>query len=123
MAHFKSVQVARSATLRTIAGLPGGAEVVFDYAEAVDVSAPGADRLRDLSERVAAAGEPIMSWFDPVDLEAELRAAGFTHCEDFNVRRLAERHWGEEAVAARIKAGNPISERGGMCLSPIPTRV
>ena len=58
-----------------------------------------------------------MTWFEPTKLEAELLAAGFARCDDFSVRLLAERHWGEEAVAARRKAGNPIPERGGHLLS------
>jgi O-methyltransferase involved in polyketide biosynthesis len=45
-----------------------------------------------------------------------LHAAGFARCEDFTVRRLAERHWGAAAVAARARAGQPFSDRGGHVL-------
>lgn len=82
-------------------------------------------------ERMTAAGIEVPSFvhFTPVDLEQTrfldaLAATGFrreersfftwlARCEDFTVRLLVERHWGEEAVAARRKAGNPIPERGG----------
>jgi methyltransferase (TIGR00027 family) len=111
-----------SATLRLIGGLPGGSEVVFDYAEPIENHDTSADHIRALSERVAAAGEPLVSWFTPAALRADLCAAGLDHCEDFTVRGLAERHWGKEAVAARMASGSPLSERGGHVLyarSPI----
>ena len=102
-----------SATLHSVGVLPGGAEIVFDYAEAVEPDAPGADGLRDLATRVAAAGEPFLTWFDPEQLAADMEVAGFAYREDFNVRQLAERHSGPDTVAARARAGSPVSERGG----------
>jgi methyltransferase (TIGR00027 family) len=101
-------------TLTAIGGLPAGAELAFDYAEPLsDDASPAAERFRDLRNRVAAAGEPFVSFFHPADLQAALGAAGFEHIEDHTVRALAERHLGAEAVAARARAGTPFPDRGG----------
>lgn len=101
-------------TLTAIGGLPAGAELLFDYAEPLsDDASPAAERFRDLRNRVAAAGEPFVSFFHPADLQAALGAAGFEHIEDHSVRALAERHLGAEAVAARARAGTPFPDRGG----------
>jgi methyltransferase (TIGR00027 family) len=101
-------------TLTTIGGLPAGAELVFDYAEPLsDDASPTAERFRALRDRVAAAGEPFVSFFHPADLQAALAAAGFEHIEDHTVRALAERYLGAEVVAARAQAGTPFPDRGG----------
>jgi methyltransferase (TIGR00027 family) len=104
-----------AATLGTIAGLAGGAELVFDYAEPAGARrSAGAKAHRALAERVAAAGEPFLSWFEPASLHSALRALGFSAVADFTVRDLFARHFGAEAVAAR--AGTPLPDRGGHVL-------
>jgi len=103
--------------LRTVGELPGGAEIVFDYAEPMGAAAtPAEDRFRELAARVAAAGEPFVSLLGPDRVEAIVRNAGFEKIEDYTVRDLAELHWGAEAVRARARAGTPISNRGGHVL-------
>lgn len=82
------------ATRRIIAGVPD-AEVVFDYSEPVE-SYPPARRARVAARaaRVAAAGEPWLSRFDPATLAAELRAIGFADLEDLGPSELARRFYG-----------------------------
>ncbi len=101
------------AILRTFGELPAGADIVFDYAEPLVIGSPSNDRFRDLADRVAAIGEPFMSLLPSDVLQAIVRSAGFEKIEDYNVRDLAERHWGAEAVEARARAGTPIPNRGG----------
>jgi methyltransferase (TIGR00027 family) len=111
---YLSGEAVRS-TLTTIGGLDGGAELVFDYAEP---AGPGAESEahRALAERVAAAGEPFLSWFEPAILHAGLRAAGFAGIEDFTFRDLLVRHFGAEEVTALAGAGAPVPDRGGHVL-------
>ncbi|WP_022719635.1 class I SAM-dependent methyltransferase [Rhodopseudomonas sp. B29] len=82
------------ATLRFIAGLPGGAEVVFDYsapAEAI-ASQDGRAARAALEARVAAAGERLLSHFQPADLAAKLAQIGFVTTDDYDSGRLAARY-------------------------------
>jgi methyltransferase (TIGR00027 family) len=96
-------------TLATIAGLPGGAEVAFDYS---DPPATLSDEARaahqERADRVAAVGEPWLSAFEPPALHAMLAEWGFTTIEDLGPPALAARYW--------PGAGRAPSERGGHVL-------
>jgi methyltransferase (TIGR00027 family) len=83
-------------TLRFVAGLSRGSELVFDYvgsAQEGDASQRRAGRA--LAERVATVGEPFRSTFEPEALIADLGRQGFASVEDF----------GPEALNARYLAG------------------
>jgi methyltransferase (TIGR00027 family) len=92
-------------TLGFIAGLPGGAHVVFDYVNPPDtMTEPGRRAMHEaLIARVAAAGEQLRNHFDSDALHARLKALGFRDVEDF----------GWPAIAARFLPGRPISSGGG----------
>jgi methyltransferase (TIGR00027 family) len=95
------------ATLGAIGALPGGGEVVFDYGDPPQTLDPErrAAHLR-LAERVAAAGEPLLTHFDKEDLAAELRALGFSDLNDLGPAGLLARHIGPERTSS-------IPDRGG----------
>ncbi len=81
-----------SATLAVVGGLAGGAEVVFDYSDPPETLPPDLARRRlERAARVAALGEPFLSAFEPAELHAMLRRAGFEVIDDFGPRRLQER--------------------------------
>jgi methyltransferase (TIGR00027 family) len=71
------------ATLAMIGALSGAAEVVFDYSDPPHTLAP---ELRAAHEaraaRVAALGEPFLSYFEPADLHPTLRTLGFAEIDD-----------------------------------------
>jgi len=71
-------------TLAYIAGLPAGAEVVFDYAN------PSAAH-RAVATGAAAVGETFQSYFDTPLLRAELTALGFNRVDDLGPEQLAVR--------------------------------
>jgi methyltransferase (TIGR00027 family) len=81
-----------AATLRFIAGLPGS-EVVFDYTEPVE-NYPEARRayIEQVAARVAAVGEPWVTYFDPGALSDELGALGFDEQEDLGIVGIAARY-------------------------------
>jgi O-methyltransferase involved in polyketide biosynthesis len=54
---------------RFVGSLPAGSEIAFTFTQ------PGGDDR--LALRVAAIGEPMRSNFEPSDVEAKLRSAGF----------------------------------------------
>ncbi|GAA2343607.1 class I SAM-dependent methyltransferase [Streptomyces cuspidosporus] len=85
-------------TLGYLAGLPGGAEAVFDYSEPPSAMTPRARAAhRARAARVAAVGEPFLSYFAPEELAADLRRVGFAALEDVDALRLLARYTGERA--------------------------
>lgn len=80
-------------TLGFIAGLPGGAHVVFDYVNPpASMTEPGRRAMHEaLLARVAAAGENIRNHFDTQELHAKLTALGFHDVQDFGWAEIAAR--------------------------------
>jgi methyltransferase (TIGR00027 family) len=66
---------ANAATLDYIARIPES-EVVFDY-----------------NEQMASIGEPWLSYFNPGELAADLRARGFSEIEDLGLAELGSRYF------------------------------
>jgi methyltransferase (TIGR00027 family) len=81
------------ATLGYIAGLPGGAHVVFDYVNptASIAEAPSRAAHEALAARVAALGETLQCRFDTEELHARLAKLGFRDIEDLGPGQIAER--------------------------------
>lgn len=74
---------ATMSTLKFVASLPSGTEIVFDYAIAPSVLIESDRRVHDDTTRVVAApGEPWLSYFAPPSLAADLRVVGFTSVVD-----------------------------------------
>ncbi len=102
-------QEAIFATFATIAALPGGAAVAFDYAnpaEAIDNAAMRAAR-EELSRRVAAAGEPLRTFLDTPALHVRLAEIGFSEIEDLGPAEIAERFF--PGRPARSGAGGHVA--------------
>jgi methyltransferase (TIGR00027 family) len=77
------------ATLRVIASIPASA-VVFEYTEPFENHSPeGRARLMIAAKRAAERGEPWLSFFNPAELSATLRANGFADVEDLRKRLAA----------------------------------
>src|SRR5262249_55279311 len=86
------------AMFKTIADLPRPTGVVFDYG--VDRELLGfVERgiLDAMAARVAAAGEPWVSFFKPDELIAELRRMGFNEIEDLSPEAIHERYFKDRA--------------------------
>ena len=94
-------------TLALIAGLPGGAEVVFDYINPLASIAPaGRMAHRALAERVAALGEQMQCYFDTERLCVKLSAIGFGLIDDIGPERLAACFFPEAERAAPARGGH-----------------
>lgn len=97
------------ATLSFIAGVSGGAHVVFDYANRLaSISGSARAAHEALAERTAAVGESFRSFFETDSLCARLRILGFQEVEDLDAAQIAARFFPGRASAA--------SERGGHIL-------
>jgi methyltransferase (TIGR00027 family) len=98
------------ATLGELARFPGGAEVVFDYANppnAIDEGAPR-DLHREMAERVAASGEPFRCYLDSAELHTRARELGFSDIEDLDRSGLVSRYLPDLAVAPRPGPGGHV---------------
>jgi methyltransferase (TIGR00027 family) len=82
------------ATLRLIASFPAGSGVAFDFGVPPDGLSERARRAFDImAERVAAAGEPWVSFLDPNALAVELKALGFGTVEILYGESLSRRFY------------------------------
>ncbi len=91
------VYLTRTAVMETfkfVASLPAGSEIVFDYGI---LSSMLSERQRSargyLARRVAAIGEPWITYFDPASIARDLRAMGFKQVEDFGPEEAKERYF------------------------------
>jgi methyltransferase (TIGR00027 family) len=101
------------ATLGLIGALPGGGEVVFDYSDPPDLLPEAArSRQAERAGRVAALGEPWLSYFDPAEFLRELARLGFTRIDDLGPPALVRRH----ILPAGAPAPADLPERGGHVL-------
>jgi methyltransferase (TIGR00027 family) len=89
--------------LREIAALPPGGGIVFDYAITPDVLDGVARRVFDeLARRVARAGEPWTTFFDPATLMSELSALGFRDVNDAGPEDINARYFSDRADGLRV---------------------
>ena len=97
------------AVLRSAARLPPASELVLTFlqrAEAAGEASWGAQRR--LAERVAGAGEPFVTWLEPPEVEARLRAAGFSGVEFLSPEVAEGRYY------ARRPRDLPVPSRTGI---------
>lgn len=95
-------------TLGFIAGLPGGAQVVFDYANppASVSEQDGRAAHAALAARVAAVGESFKTYFATDRLRAKLTALGFREIEDLSPAQIAARYFPDQVSAPPGRGGH-----------------
>ena len=86
-------EAAIDATLRAMAAFPAGSEVVLTYKRPLHPDDEDAEAQAHLAERVAASGEPFVSYFEPEAMAARLRAAGFATVELLSGAEAGERYF------------------------------
>jgi methyltransferase (TIGR00027 family) len=98
------------ATLGEMAALPGGVEIVFDYANPPNRIEDKATQAfhHAMAESVAARGEPFRCFFDTGDLHAKARKAGFSEIEDLDRAALVARYLPHAPVAPRAGPGGHV---------------
>jgi methyltransferase (TIGR00027 family) len=83
-----------TATLRWIAELPPGTTVVFDYAiPPANLGALERAAFNVVAARLAATDEPWQTFFEPLRLERELMAAGFSLVSDVGPEAINQRYY------------------------------
>ncbi len=98
------------ATLGELARLPGGAEVVFDYANPPDRIKEAATRSyhEQMAERVAASGEPFRCYFDSDELHDRAVSLGLSEIEDLDRAALIARYLPDLPIAPRSGPGGHV---------------
>ena len=92
-----------ASTLRFIASTPKGGGVAFDYAVPIEtLSWMGRMAMRMMMQRVAAAGEPFRTFFEPAALIARLKEMGFHGVEDLGADDLNERYFKDRTDKLRV---------------------
>jgi methyltransferase (TIGR00027 family) len=93
-------------TLSFIAKMPAGSGVVFDFAvdrKLLNVGQRMA--LAALSRRVAAAGEPFQLFFDPRELQDELKRMGFHRSELLQREQINARYFKDREDGLLVRGG------------------
>jgi methyltransferase (TIGR00027 family) len=81
-------------TLRFVASMPVGSGIVFDYMISPSLLNPTARLALDrLAHRVALAGEPFQSFFDPSSFKSSLLAMGFRQIENIEPEEMNARYF------------------------------
>jgi methyltransferase (TIGR00027 family) len=81
-------------TFRLIAATPPGGGVAFDYVVPLEsLSWMGRLAMRALMNRVARAGEPFVTFFEPGALRARLEAMGFHGIQDLGADEVNSRYF------------------------------
>jgi methyltransferase (TIGR00027 family) len=92
------------ATLRVVAATAPGSEIVFDYSIPPSRLAPGERRVFEaLAARVAAAGEPWRTFFEPAALARELVGLGFTVVDDVGPEAMNARYFADRTDGLHIR--------------------
>jgi methyltransferase (TIGR00027 family) len=91
-------------TLRFVASCQPRTTVVFDYSLPPDRLNPRQRERFDLiAGKAAAAGEPWLTFFDPLELDARLREIGFSDVEDIDADALNRRYFSSRTDGLRIE--------------------
>jgi methyltransferase (TIGR00027 family) len=100
------------ATLGFVASLPGGAHVVFDYANPPSAEHDGGAH-EALAARVASVGEAFKSYFESDMLSTRLMALGFRGIEDLGPAQIASRYFPKRPSPAPSRGGHIVRATTG----------
>jgi methyltransferase (TIGR00027 family) len=90
-------------TLQFVASMPSGSGIVFDYTISPSLLNPNQQKaFAALADRVASAGEPFQTFFDPALLKKTLMAMGFGEIEDLAPEDINARYFHKRSDGLRV---------------------
>jgi methyltransferase (TIGR00027 family) len=102
-------QQAIAATLRYIASLPAGTEVVFDYMLSPYLhNATQRSIFRTCAPLAVANGEPFRSAFEPDKISEQCLSVGFRHTEDLSTEMMNARYCSGRSDGLKIESINRV---------------
>ena len=100
-------------TLKFVASLPSGSEIVFDYGISPSaLSESDRNRHDDVARQVAARGEPWLTYFDPPTLAGDLRGIGFTRVENLGPDEIHDRYFKGRTDGLRLNGVARLAKAG-----------
>lgn len=100
--HYLTAE-AMFGTLRTVASLMAGTEIIFDYAvSAALLDEEGRQMLAGVKALSAARGESILSLFEPASLAAQVRELGFANVWDLGPEEVNSRYCAGRSDGLRL---------------------
>ncbi|HEY6351493.1 MAG TPA: class I SAM-dependent methyltransferase [Candidatus Angelobacter sp.] len=108
------------AILRWVISVCSSNGIVFDYVVPRSSLGPLSRVAFDLlANRVAAAGEPFVGFFAPLELARDLRNMGFAFIEDLDAEKINERYFTGRSDHLRVAgAGRLLCARGPQAKTP-----
>jgi methyltransferase (TIGR00027 family) len=92
-----------TSTFSLIASTPPGGGVAFDYVVPLEsLSWLGRIAMRAMMQRVAAAGEPFVTFLEPGALKARLLGMGFHGIEDWGAEEVNARYFSNRADKLQV---------------------
>jgi methyltransferase (TIGR00027 family) len=96
-------------TLKFVASMPPASGIVFDYSISGSMLSELEKSAREArAEKLAAIGEPWITYFDPSSLAHDLRDIGFRRVEDIGPAEANERYFKDRADSLRILRGGRL---------------
>jgi methyltransferase (TIGR00027 family) len=103
-------EAAAMRTLANLAAMASGSEAVFDFGVPPETLEPLARMAHEaLAARVAAAGEPFLSAFDPMTLPERLKMLGFSEVEILGAADLNRLYFDGRADGLRLAGASRIA--------------
>lgn len=100
-------------TLRCVASLSPGSEIVFDYGIPSHALTELSRMAREFhARRAAAVGEPWVTYFDPGCLAGELLRLGFTNVKDLTPEEANERYFKGRTDGLRVGSSTHMMKAG-----------
>jgi methyltransferase (TIGR00027 family) len=100
-------------TLKFVASLPSGTEIVFDYALPPSVLSETDRALHDdVVRQVTTRGEPWLTYLEPPTLASELRGLGFTRVEDLDPAEIHARYFKGRTDGLRLNGLARLAKAG-----------
>jgi len=99
-------------TLRKVASMTLGTEIIFEYSPPDALLDDETRRLRELTmSGTAARGEPWVSFFEPSELKEQLRNLGFAEVWDFGPMEANPRYFSNRADGLRLRSAHYMGAR------------
>jgi methyltransferase (TIGR00027 family) len=102
-----------TATLRQVAGLAAGSELVFDFASPTEEGSGAAGSRRDFDARVERVGEPVRCLLTAAGLRADLPPLGYREIELLDAGELGRRYLEGRSDGLRLRGGRMARVRTG----------
>jgi methyltransferase (TIGR00027 family) len=100
-------------TLRTVASMAPGTEIIFEYALSLSLLDEQARQgVSAIMVQAASRGEPLISFFDPKSLETQVRELGFAEVWDFGNREATARYFAGRSDGFQLPPENGMHLMG-----------